>query len=131
MRRVWRSCSWCDELNLLTGDPVYCGVCGHRGDVPRVQCDCSQCELWRRRTRVPSASVATDRAVHLVDYLHDAHIIDANGVSACGRPVADFDVCTMHKPWSTCRGCAIVFEAAKYLSSATPPPADSSPELAW
>jgi len=39
------SCSHCHELNTLRSDggKVFCWSCGHRADVPRVQCDCRKC----------------------------------------------------------------------------------------
>ena len=39
------TCSWCHELNKLRhdGGRVFCWSCGHRADVPRVQCDCRKC----------------------------------------------------------------------------------------
>lgn len=44
---VKTSCSWCHEMNEMTGDPVYCWNCGHRGDVPRMECDCQKCQSGR------------------------------------------------------------------------------------
>ena len=42
--RIFASCSWCHESNQLkAGQKVYCWACGHRGDVPRVDCDCRKC----------------------------------------------------------------------------------------
>jgi hypothetical protein len=41
---VKQSCGWCDELNVMTGKAVFCWRCGHRGDVPRMQCDCEDCQ---------------------------------------------------------------------------------------
>jgi hypothetical protein len=50
MARIFVSCSWCHESNQLkAGQKVYCWSCGHRGDVPRVECDCRTC----RRIQVP------------------------------------------------------------------------------
>lgn len=44
MARVFVSCSWCHESNQVQcGRKVYCWSCGHRGDVPRVECDCRKC----------------------------------------------------------------------------------------
>lgn len=38
------SCSWCHEMNSLDQPaPVVCVSCGHRADVPRVDCDCPKC----------------------------------------------------------------------------------------
>jgi hypothetical protein len=47
---TWRTCSWCHRLNII--DPVaeqrrYCPDCGHRADVPRLECDCSRCGAGR------------------------------------------------------------------------------------
>jgi hypothetical protein len=39
-----RSCSWCHEVNDVTAGPGRCKVCGHRADVPRLECDCSRCQ---------------------------------------------------------------------------------------
>ena len=64
----------------------------------------------------------------ITDWRHQAHLIDAAGISACGRPLADIDLCSRHSPRTTCRGCCLVVEAAKYLSSATPSPVEFSPE---
>lgn len=53
--RIRRSCSWCHEENSwaaepgrLTGrfrqpPPMLCRNCGHRADVARMDCDCSEC----------------------------------------------------------------------------------------
>jgi hypothetical protein len=38
-----RTCSWCHEINDLTAGPTVCKQCGHRGDLPRMECDCPQC----------------------------------------------------------------------------------------
>lgn len=48
-----RSCSWCHELNDVTaaalrGDPVFCARCGHRADLPRMNCDCATCAAHER-----------------------------------------------------------------------------------
>jgi hypothetical protein len=48
MPKVEISCSWCHEPNeVRKGDSkkVYCTICGHRADVPRVQCDCRKCRV--------------------------------------------------------------------------------------
>lgn len=37
------SCSWCHEAQDLD-ESRYCGVCGHRADRARVDCDCAQCQ---------------------------------------------------------------------------------------
>lgn len=41
------TCSWCHEPNDLRKDhgKVFCWNCGHRADVPRVQCDCRKCRV--------------------------------------------------------------------------------------
>ena len=36
----YQSCSWCNTLN----EGKYCRECGHRADLPRMWCDCSQCK---------------------------------------------------------------------------------------
>ena len=40
---TYRSCSWCHATNQMTGGPVFCRDCGHRADVPRLDCDCPRC----------------------------------------------------------------------------------------
>lgn len=36
------TCSWCHELNdVSTGR--FCTRCGHRADLPRMECDCPRC----------------------------------------------------------------------------------------
>jgi hypothetical protein len=48
MAKRFVTCSWCHEQNEL--HPVhktYC-ICGHRADVPRIECDCRLC---RRRDK--------------------------------------------------------------------------------
>ena len=45
----WQSCSWCHTLNeLLPGEAVFCRVCDHRADLPRIECDCGAlgCLAW-------------------------------------------------------------------------------------
>lgn len=37
------SCSWCHTLND-TGRFTFCETCGHRADLPRMECDCGQCQ---------------------------------------------------------------------------------------
>lgn len=46
------TCSWCHEANFRhrNGLKVFCWSCGHRADVPRVECDCPKC---RREKVVP------------------------------------------------------------------------------
>lgn len=40
------SCSWCHTFNEIDRDrPTYCKECGHRADLARMRCDCSQCAL--------------------------------------------------------------------------------------
>ena len=51
------SCSWCHEL--AWDDDLqwpYCKHCGHRADLPRVQCDCPACalELGLSQSREPA-----------------------------------------------------------------------------
>ena len=44
LRKVKQSCSWCHEANELNPEgKTYCWSCGHRADVPRVDCDCRKC----------------------------------------------------------------------------------------
>jgi hypothetical protein len=40
--RTLVACSWCNALNILTGEPVWC-PCGHRADLPRLYCTCAGC----------------------------------------------------------------------------------------
>ena len=42
-----RTCSWCHEINpsaLRRRASPRCHNCGHRADVPRMDCDCSRCK---------------------------------------------------------------------------------------
>ncbi len=43
--KVTVTCSWCHEGNEKPRGvlKVFCWSCGHRADVPRVQCDCRKC----------------------------------------------------------------------------------------
>jgi hypothetical protein len=46
---TWGSCSWCDTLNELeAGVAVFCRICDHRADLPRIECDCGAlgCLAW-------------------------------------------------------------------------------------
>jgi hypothetical protein len=45
MAKLILTCSWCNEANdkLKQAIKVFCWSCGHRADVPRVECDCRQC----------------------------------------------------------------------------------------
>lgn len=45
MAKLSVSCSWCHEFNDVAkaGGKVFCWSCGHRGDVPRTDCDCRKC----------------------------------------------------------------------------------------
>lgn len=36
------SCSWCHETNDVTRFRI-CATCGHRADLPRMDCDCERC----------------------------------------------------------------------------------------
>lgn len=39
-----QSCSWCHSTNSLDHPQVrFCSECGHRADLPRMECDCPQC----------------------------------------------------------------------------------------
>jgi len=38
---IERMCSWCHNLTR----EKFCPHCGHRVDVPRMECDCSQCRI--------------------------------------------------------------------------------------
>lgn len=53
--RVTQTCSWCHEPNDVethtNGRKTFCWSCGHRADVPRVQCDCRVC----RQHGIPKA----------------------------------------------------------------------------
>jgi predicted Zn-ribbon and HTH transcriptional regulator len=51
-----RSCSWCRTCNamLLVG-PTFCRQCGHRADLPRLDCDCLACR--RQRARAEAAAL--------------------------------------------------------------------------
>jgi hypothetical protein len=41
-------CGWCHEMtDLIMGGPTFCPHCGHRADLPRMVCDCPQCDLFR------------------------------------------------------------------------------------
>lgn len=52
--RVGQSCSWCHHLNYFTGPaPQYCSNCRHRSDLPRMFCDCSQCQQTYQPTSTP------------------------------------------------------------------------------
>ena len=37
------TCSWCHERNDCTERPTLCCKCGHRADLPRLECDCRRC----------------------------------------------------------------------------------------
>jgi hypothetical protein len=42
--RVFVTCSWCHEANELDRvHKTFCFSCGHRADVPRIECDCRKC----------------------------------------------------------------------------------------
>lgn len=41
--RVNKSCSWCHVMNPFEPG-TYCRECGHRADVPRLECNCQQCK---------------------------------------------------------------------------------------
>lgn len=54
------TCSHCGSLNILTGGPVYCVSCGHRGDVARLDCTCAKCSRpFRGMTPEQSAVLMT------------------------------------------------------------------------
>lgn len=54
MAKISVSCSWCHEPNELRpdGGKVYCWSCGHRADVPRVDCDCRKCRIVSRPSSI-------------------------------------------------------------------------------
>jgi hypothetical protein len=53
------SCSWCHEANeVRRGKKVYCRNCGHRGDVPRVQCDCRVCRILHEYSELQTGAAA-------------------------------------------------------------------------
>lgn len=37
------SCSWCHEFNEVGEAPTLCRACGHRADLPRMECNCPTC----------------------------------------------------------------------------------------
>lgn len=37
------SCSWCHEMND-TNVSVWCAMCGHDADAPRMACSCETCQ---------------------------------------------------------------------------------------
>lgn len=42
--KVYRSCSWCHRSNRVYANARgICDGCGHRADLPRLDCDCPQC----------------------------------------------------------------------------------------
>jgi hypothetical protein len=94
---VRQSCSWCDELNVMTGQPVYCGNCGHRGDVARMQCDCQDCQArlklldWtgpdenRCKERCPECHL---RCIGILEHLEETR--DSG---------ADLHSCTLRHVW--------------------------------
>jgi hypothetical protein len=41
--RSMKSCSWCHTMNLLEDNSI-CRECGHRADVPRLECTCLPCQ---------------------------------------------------------------------------------------
>ena len=45
------TCSWCHELNEMMPGPASCNKCGHRADVPRMECDCRRCLAVREEAR--------------------------------------------------------------------------------
>jgi len=57
--KILVTCSWCHESNEHRGDGLktYCFSCGHRADVPRVDCDCRRCR--RVKSAVSSGKEAT------------------------------------------------------------------------
>jgi hypothetical protein len=40
--RTLRTCSWCHAANAST--VRWCATCGHAAHLPRLQCDCPQCQ---------------------------------------------------------------------------------------
>jgi len=52
--KVKLTCAWCSEpyerRKNDTGK-LYCEICGHRADAPKVECDCRKCRVVPKPTR--------------------------------------------------------------------------------
>jgi hypothetical protein len=57
-----RTCSWCHTENVIDG-PTRCRSCGHRADLPRMDCDCDFCQpgIHDQIDAVEAAPVADDQ----------------------------------------------------------------------
>ena len=54
------SCSWCHESSdAQAGRKLFCWSCGHRADVPRMECDCRKCRVQH----IPKAPGNRERAI--------------------------------------------------------------------
>ena len=58
---IEKSCSFCHAVNRIPlGQRVLCEGCGHRADLPRLECDCERCSAGRRTAR-PILSIRCER----------------------------------------------------------------------
>jgi hypothetical protein len=63
------SCSWCHHMNNLDDPTVrHCANCGHRADVPRLDCDCPKCRPTPdRRAEQKRLDRESMRYLHAID----------------------------------------------------------------
>jgi len=50
---VRSSCSWCHELNAV--GRRFCAACGHSAHLPRLHCECPDCQHGRRLVEIGHA----------------------------------------------------------------------------
>jgi hypothetical protein len=51
-------CPHCHAVNRVDqGGVTYCSACGHRGDVPRLACDCATCQGGPEQPPLTSAEI--------------------------------------------------------------------------
>lgn len=66
MARSSVGCSWCGRFNAVAGRGwPTCGGCGHRADLPRIDCECERCaRAWAAYLAAPPEVViaSPDRA---------------------------------------------------------------------
>ena len=61
MAKITVTCPWCEEESeKKKGDTLklFCWSCGHRADVPKVECDCRRCLVKHAGEGKPLEKVA-------------------------------------------------------------------------
>lgn len=121
-----QTCSWCHTSNVLNHYPTYCR-CGHRADLPRLDCDCPTCR-GPARSPAPPVDAVAELAAELrqtADWLEE-RATNVQQIGRRGRAGETLDQVALHEA-SKLRGRARLLRLrADIFAGPVPTPSEAT-----